>query len=119
MEITEIDFGRIVIDGKEYSEDLVIHNGRIEPRNKEISAKRRGRFGHTLLSIDENIPWDCEVLVIGNGVNEAMPVMDEVRQEAAKRGVKLVITNTRSAARQLEKLQKEKKKVNALLHLTC
>jgi hypothetical protein len=50
----------------------------------------------------EAIPWNCRRLVIGTGTG-ALPVMDEVKQEAARRQVKLVIVPTEEAIATLKK----------------
>jgi hypothetical protein len=52
--------------------------------------KFRDDFGHTPLSTDEAIPWKCRTLVIGTGT-VAMPVMDEVKHEAKRLKIKLLI----------------------------
>jgi hypothetical protein len=43
----------------------VIDRGRIRKRKKKPSKRFRDRFGHTPLSIEEEIPWKCRRLVIG------------------------------------------------------
>ena len=61
------------------------------------------------------IPWKCRTLVIGTGTG-ALPVMDEVKHEAKRRKIKLVILPTQEA---IEKLKKEAAATNAILHVTC
>jgi hypothetical protein len=68
------------------------------------------------VSIEENIPWDCRRLVVGTGAEGALPVMDEVKQEAARRQVEVLSVPTREAIRAL---QVEPKDTNAILHVTC
>ena len=50
------------------------------------SKKFRDEFGHTPLSIEEEIPWKCHRLVIGTGAYGSMPVMKEVKLEAERGG---------------------------------
>jgi hypothetical protein len=45
----------------------------------------KDRFGHTPLSVNEDIPWSAGRLVIGTGANGSLPVMDEIEREAAGR----------------------------------
>ena len=116
MRIDQFTFGSIRIDGVIYEHDVVIARGRVRKRKKKSSKPFRGAFGHTPLSIKENIPWDCRRLVVGTGADGALPVMDEVKQEAARREVDLVIVPTREAIRAL---QAEPKDTNAILHVTC
>ena len=49
-------------------------------RRKKASKKYRDEFGHTPLSVEEEIPWKCKRLVVGTGTG-ALPVMDEVKRE--------------------------------------
>jgi hypothetical protein len=48
-------FGSICIDGTTYEYDVVIDPGRIRKRKKKPSRRFRDRFGHTPLSIEEEI----------------------------------------------------------------
>ena len=68
------------------------------------------------MSVEEDIPWDCRRLVVGTGADGALPVMEEVKQEAARREVALLAVPTREAIRALEA---EPKNSNAILHVTC
>jgi hypothetical protein len=47
----------------------------------------RDAFGHTPLSLKENIPWRCKQLVVGTGAYGRLPILDEVKREADERGV--------------------------------
>jgi hypothetical protein len=98
-----------------YEHDVVIDRGAIRKRKKRPSRKFREDFGHTPLSIEEDIPWRCHRLVIGTGTG-ALPVMEQVKQEAKRRKVELVIVPT---ARAIELLKQEPADTNAILHVTC
>ena len=50
-------FGSIRIDGTAYEHDVVIDRGEIRKRKKKASRKFRDAFGHTPLSVEEEIPW--------------------------------------------------------------
>jgi len=67
------------------------------------------------LSIEEKIPWKCHRLVIGTGAYGRLPVMKEVKREAERRQVELVIVPTGEAIRLIEK----ESAANAILHVTC
>ncbi|HTJ26499.1 MAG TPA: MTH938/NDUFAF3 family protein [Candidatus Limnocylindria bacterium] len=116
MTFKNYSFGTITIDGKTYAKDVVIEGDTVRKRKKKASRVYRDRFGHTPLSTKEEIPWKCERLVIGAGAHGALPVMDEVREEAARRKVELVVVPTPDA---LDALREGPKKTNAILHLTC
>ncbi len=114
MKIKKLSFGSINIDGENYFKDIVIRKGKIKKRKKKESKKFRGRFGHTPLSILENIPWDCKKLIIGTGHSYALPVMNEVKEKAKKKGVELVLKSTPDAI-----LYINEKNTNLILHLAC
>jgi hypothetical protein len=116
MRIDQFAFGSIRIDGVVYEADVVIARGQVRKRKKKASRPFRDAFGHTPLSLKEDIPWDCRRLVVGTGADGALPVMDEVKSEAARREVALVTLPTREAVRAL---REEPKSTNAILHLTC
>jgi hypothetical protein len=115
MRFQAFSFGSIRIDGVTYPHDVVIDRGRGRKRKKKASKKFRDAFGHTPLSLEEEIPWKCRRLMIGTGTG-ALPVMDEVKQEAKRQQVKLVILPTAEAIAELEKHPDE---ANAVLHVTC
>ena len=81
MKFQQFSFGQIRIDGIEYGYDVVIDRGEVGKRKKKPSKKFREAFGHTPLSLEEEIPWKCRRLVVGTGAG-ALPVMDEVKREA-------------------------------------
>jgi hypothetical protein len=98
-----------------YDHDVVIDQGKVRKRKKRPSRKFRDEFGHTPLSIEEDIPWRCRRLVIGTGTG-ALPVMGQVREEARRRHIELVIEPT---ARAIEVLEQQPADTNAILHVTC
>lgn len=73
-------------------------------------------YGHTPLSLKEDIPWRCRGLVVGTSAQGALPVMDEVLQEAKRRKVELLSLPTSEA---IAILNGSGKDTNAILHVTC
>ena len=116
MRFDNFSFGSLQIDDSTYEHDVVIDRGEIRDRKKKPSKKFRNDFGHTPLSIAEDIPWECRQLVIGTGAYGRMPVMEEVEREAKCHKVKLLILPTMQA---IEILQGKPEDTNAILHLTC
>jgi hypothetical protein len=116
MRITHFAFGSLDIDGVTYEYDVVIDRGEIHKRRKKASRKFRDAFGHTPLSVEENIPWRCMRLVVGTGAHGRLPIMDDVKREADERGVELIVLPTAEAIRVL---QPGARKTNAVLHVTC
>jgi hypothetical protein len=116
MRFTGFSFGSIRVDGVTYDHDLVIDRGKIRKRKKAASRRFRGGYGHTPLSAAEDIPWRCRRLVIGTGAEGALPVMKQVREEARRRKVDLVVLPTAQA---MDVLTGTTKDTNAIVHLTC
>jgi hypothetical protein len=116
MRFTDFSFGSIRVDDVTYGHDLIIDRGKIRKRSKAASKKFRGDYGHTPLSVAEDIPWRCRRLVIGTGARGALPVMPQVRQEAQRRNVDLVVLPTAEA---IDVLTDDAADTNAVLHLTC
>ena len=114
MKVKNLSFGSINIDGETYVKDVIINNGSIKKRKKAKSKKYRNRFGHTPLSPNENIPWNCKHLIVGAGHNSSLPVMDEVCDTAIRKGVELVIMSTPEAIKHINDPHS-----NLILHLTC
>jgi hypothetical protein len=115
MRVDAFSFGSIRIDGTTYDHDVVIDRGRVRRRKKKPSKKFRGPFGHTPLSVEEKIPWKCRRLVIGTGTG-ALPVMDEVKREAKRRRIKLIILPTSEA---IDVFDRDPGQTNAIFHVTC
>ena len=115
MRFEGFSFGSIRIDGGSYDHDVVIDRGQIRERKKKPSKRFRDSFGHRPLSLEEEIPWKCSRLVVGTGTG-ALPVMDEVRHEARRRKVELIILPTEEA---MELLNRRAENTNAILHVTC
>ena len=115
MHFDGFSFGVIRIDGVSYEHDVLIDRGEVRKRKKKASKKFRDLCGHTPLSVEEEIPWKCRRLVIGTG-GGALPVMREVKLEARRRRIDLLVLPTQQA---IDVLKKEPAETNAILHVTC
>ena len=116
MHFDKFAFGSIQIDGSTYERDVVIDRGEIRKRKKKPSKKFREQFGHTPLSVEEKIPWKCQRLVVGTGAYGGLPVMEEVKQEAQRRKIDLLVLPTTET---IQALQQGAKDTNAVFHVTC
>lgn len=116
MRFEGFSFGSLTIDGRTYDHDVVIDRGEIRKRKKKASKHFRESFGHTPLSMEEEIPWNCHTLVIGTGAYARLPVMEEVQREAKRRKLGLVMLPT---SRAIEVLNRTPEDTNAILHITC
>jgi len=116
MRFDEFSFGSVQIDDVTYEHDVVIDRGEVRKRNKKPSKKFHDEFGHTPLSIKEDIPWKCRRLVVGTGAYGQLPVMEDVKLEAARRQIELLLFPTGEA---IEAIQQDTGQTNAILHVTC
>jgi len=112
--IDSYKFGKIIVDGVEYTSDLIIFSGRV------ISDWWRVE-GHRLRVEDlkDVFVSELDVLVVGMGAYGLMKVGDDVRKALAARGILLKAEKTEKACDIYNELVKEGKKVAAALHLTC
>jgi len=112
--IDSYDFGRIVIDGKKYTSDVIIFPNRV------MSGWWR-KEGHQLYvnDLSEVLKEKVEVLVVGTGYSGLMKVSVETRDFIKKEGFELIIQPTQEACKTYNGLVKSGKKVVAALHLTC
>jgi hypothetical protein len=117
MKTRWIGFGEIEIDGRRYTNDLVIDAGRIEKRHKKASKAYRDLYGHTPLSVEEEIPWGGKRLIVGTGTSGQLPITEDVYAEAQRRGIEIVALPTREACALLAEMKA--KDVFAILHVTC
>ena len=117
MKARWIAFGEIEVEGKRYTHDVVIDAGKVSKRVKKASKTYRDQFGHTPLSVDEEIPWGGRRLIVGTGQSGSLPIMPGVWEEAERRGVEIVAAPTEEALRLLDDLAAED--VCAVVHVTC
>ena len=117
MKMRLVTFGEIDIEGRHYDHDVVIEKGRVRKRNKKLSKTYRSQFGHTPLSVDENIPWHGTKLFVGTGAYGSLPIMPEVFEEAKSKGVEVIAMPTVEVCELVK--QYKSIDVNAILHVTC
>lgn len=113
MRITDYIFGRISIDGKTYTSDVIIYPGRVDPSwwRKE---------GHYLQMDDlaDVVPQKPDVIIIGTGFNGVMQVPDDLVRKLASRGIEVYVKKTGEAVSLFNDLSTRKRTI-ACLHLTC
>lgn len=111
-------FGEVTVNDRHYTTDVVIDGGTVRERDKGPSKLRKPEFGgHTPLTLEEKLPWGAKILVIGIGMDGLLPVTEEVKEEALRRGVKLILLKTPEALEYIRLHYDEG--LNAVLHVTC
>jgi hypothetical protein len=111
--IDSYTFGRIVVEGKSYTSDVVIFPTRVKD-------SWRRREGHQLCpeDIEDVLEERPETLVVGTGYHGSMRVLPETLDALKERGIEVVIKKTREACEIYNGISRSKK-VIAALHLTC
>ena len=117
MKARFVGFGEVELDGQRYRHDVVVERGQVSRRHKGPSKDRRAAFGHTPLTAAERIPWHCRRLIVGTGADGALPITDDVIEEARRRDVELVAVPTGEACRLLTGADLDD--TAAVLHVTC
>jgi len=112
-----VEFGKLDIEGERYNKDVLIDGGKISKRDKGPSKALPHRGRHTPLTAAEQIPWGGKRLIVGTGAKGQLPISQDVREEAARRGIEIEALPTRDACRLLADL--EPADVHAILHITC
>ncbi|MFB6291508.1 MAG: MTH938/NDUFAF3 family protein [Candidatus Bipolaricaulia bacterium] len=116
MRIESYSFGRMVVSGEEYRNDLMICGD-------EINSGWRRKRGHWLQS--EDLTWITgkapDLLVVGTGSSGRMSVADETRSFLEKKGMDLWVGRTEKAAEYFNARLEEgsREKVGGAFHLTC
>lgn len=111
--IEDYSFGRIVIDGEEYTDDVIIYPDRVDDTWWREEGHRL-----KVVDLDEILQASPEVLVVGTGAYGQVSISPEVRQKLEENGIALEAAPTEDACERYNELSEDKKAV-AALHLTC
>ncbi len=126
MHIDNYQFGKIVIEGKEFRSDLIIYSNRVK---SDWWRKK----GHQLCleDISEVIESKPEMIIFGTGAMNRMQILPETEKYLHSQGIKLIALPTEKAVETYNRLISEGEKsglrscsggvVNIVicLHLTC
>ncbi len=112
MEITHYSFGKITIDGKTYTSDLLIYPDRID-------AAWWRKEGHSLAVEDLQAVLDAkpDLLIIGTGYYGFMAVPSETLQRLRSQGIDVMTEKTDKAVELFN--SSPQRNVAAAFHLTC
>ena len=113
MKIEHYSFGRITIDGKTYTSDVIIYPGKVD-----TSWWRKQGHNLEVADLKDVISAKPQVLVVGTGATGFMKVPKETLSHLESKGIEVHVERTDKAAELFNQLQKDKI-VIAALHLTC
>ncbi len=113
MHIEDYEFGRIVIDGQTYRNDLLIWPG-------QMKSDWWRAEGHLLQvgDVTEALAADLQVLVVGTGAYGNMRVDRELEDLLKDKGIEFIARPTAEACRIINDLSR-RRRLAAALHLTC
>lgn len=115
--IESTEFGKIVVDGKEYNEDIVISaNGNVIYRQGISQSKYRTSHIICKEEIASLLQDGPRVIVIGTGQYGACRLEKGVEEEVKKQEVKLLMEKTLKATHLFNNVNDRKA---GLFHLTC
>ena len=115
MKIDSYQFGKIVIEGKTYSSDLII-------TPQKVLANWWRKEGHNLCLDDlkEALSETPKVVIVGTGAYGVMKVGEDVKSSLQEMGIELVTVHTAEAVRLFNELSSNTNtKAVCALHLTC
>ena len=114
----QASFGSVNIEGVEYEQDIIVHvDGEVSKRKKKKSRDLKPLYGHTPLSereLDFLKKEKPDVIYVGTGYDAALPITPKAKKLLEK--YKTVILPTPQT---VEQLKSEKRRVVALIHVTC
>jgi hypothetical protein len=113
MHIDNYSFGKIVINNKTYTSDVIVYPDRVD-------AAWWRREGHTLQEIDlsDIVAANPDILIIGTGHSGVMQVPERTKSFLASKGINFYIVKTGEAVKLFNNQFKGEKVIGAL-HLTC
>ena len=114
MHIDSYQFGKIVIDGVEYSSDCII-------LGNSVQANWWRKRGHLLSAEDLQpvITAKPSLLIVGCGASGLMKIPNETRHVLLEEEIQLEAVDTARAVERFNELSKTGVNIAAALHLTC
>jgi hypothetical protein len=114
MHIDSYQFGKIVIDGVSFTNDVIIIGDTVQ-------SNWWRKQGHSLAVEDLQtvISAKPSVLVVGCGASGLMKVPESTRQVLQEHHIQIEAFNTEKAVQRFNQLSRRGANVVAALHLTC
>ena len=112
--ITDFSFGKIVVNGQTYTDDIKIVNGQV------ISGWWR-KSGHRVdvEDVADILQSSPEIVVIGKGSPGLMKTSAALREKFAIQHIALIEKKTSKAIRVFNALYEEGRQVAAGFHISC
>jgi hypothetical protein len=113
MPVTDYEYGRIVVDGREERRDVILTRSGVHP-----NWWRKDGHSLALGDLDVVLADPPEILVVGTGTSGNMRPGPGVLDDLKRRGIEVEVLDTFAAVRRFNELFGIRD-VAAALHLTC
>lgn len=115
MRVESFSFGRITIDGKKYTSDIIVS------KDGMINSSWWRKEGHNVHpeDIGEILDASPEVVIFGTGASGLMKVSSAVKEQLQQKGIDVDQMLTSKAKDRFNELVNEGRKVVLAAHLTC
>jgi len=114
MKIDTYSFGKMIIDGKEYTSDLIIYGGKVyENWWRKTSHKL---FLDDIITFLPNV---IEIVLMGTGKFGLMKVQKDLIDYCEKHAIELIVQKSEEAVETFNESVKDGKRILAAFHLTC
>jgi hypothetical protein len=115
MHIDKYSFGSIRINGRDYSQDVILLGEEV----KGAWWREAGGHVYALRDFEDLVSAAPEVVVLGTGYFGRVKVLDETLTALAEAGSEIVVEKTGGAVEYYNRFASEGRDVAAALHLTC
>ena len=112
--ITDFSFGRIVVKGQTFSNDIKVIQGTVVP-----DWWRQSGHNVEIDEVQDILNTEPEIVVIGKGQPGYMQAADSLRQHLAANNIKLIEEPTARAIKTFNRLYKEGRRVAGGFHVGC
>jgi len=119
LKIDSVEWAKVKIEGKSYWQVLII-GGEVMVREVERVKQEYGN-DHVIANWEKDslLSKSPDAIVIADGWSEILKVDEEFKRHASDLGINLKVLRTPEAVEEYNRLAKEGKKVNTLIHTTC
>ena len=112
--IEKYSFGKIVVNGVTYTDDIKIIKGTVVPDWWRKSGHQVG-----MDDVKDILNSDTDIFVIGTGKFSLVKLTSSLREHLKNNGIELIEKKTSKSIQIFNQLHREGKEVSAGFHLTC
>jgi hypothetical protein len=113
MKIESFKFGSITIEGKTYTNDVIVYPDRVDE-----SWSREEEHRPQIREFADIVNAEPDILIIGTGYAGVLSIPDQIRNYLTSKGIEVRVDKTKQAIALFNALQSTEK-VIAALHITC